>query len=79
MCGMKVVVINCDDEGNVDLIDLKNKVIKLGEKNSRLTGGRNIHLPIKYYSVTYLYREKHNLKMYFDEKLCYLKKWVKEL
>jgi len=43
--------------------ELKNKVIKLGEKDSRLTGGRNIHLPIKYYSVTYLYREKHNLKI----------------
>ena len=25
MCGMKVVVINCDDDGNVDLNDLKDK------------------------------------------------------
>ena len=28
MCGMKVVVVNCDEEGNVDLIDLKDKVNK---------------------------------------------------
>ena len=25
MCNMKVVVINCDAEGNVDLEDLKSK------------------------------------------------------
>ena len=25
MCGMKVVVVNCDNDGNVDLDDLKNK------------------------------------------------------
>ncbi len=28
MCGLKVVVVNCDEEGNVDLKDLKNKVDK---------------------------------------------------
>jgi len=26
MAGMKVVVVNCDDQGNIDLTDLKNKV-----------------------------------------------------
>ena len=28
MCGMKVVVVNCDDDGNVDIDDLKNKAKK---------------------------------------------------
>ena len=28
MCGMKVVVVNCDDDGNVDIDDLKNKAEK---------------------------------------------------
>ena len=28
MCGMKVVVVNCDEDGNVDLKDLKSKVDK---------------------------------------------------
>ena len=28
MCGMKVVVINCDEDGNVDIEDLKNKAEK---------------------------------------------------
>jgi glycine dehydrogenase len=28
MCGMKVVVVNCDDDGNVDIVDLKNKADK---------------------------------------------------
>ena len=28
MSGMKVVVINCDDNGNIDLKDLKNKAEK---------------------------------------------------
>ena len=26
MCGMKVVVINCDTNGNVDVLDLKHKI-----------------------------------------------------
>ena len=28
MSGMKVVVINCDENGNIDIIDLKNKAQK---------------------------------------------------
>ena len=28
MCGMKVVVVNCDEDGNVDIEDLKNKAEK---------------------------------------------------
>ena len=28
MCGMKVVVVNCDEDGNVDIVDLKNKADK---------------------------------------------------
>ena len=28
MCGMKVVVVKCDDDGNVDIQDLKNKAEK---------------------------------------------------
>jgi glycine dehydrogenase len=28
MCGMKVVVINCDEDGNVDIKDLKDKAEK---------------------------------------------------
>jgi glycine dehydrogenase len=28
MCGMKVVVVNCDEDGNVDIEDLKNKADK---------------------------------------------------
>ena len=31
MCGMKVVVVNCDEDGNVDIDDLKNK----SEKHSK--------------------------------------------
>ena len=26
MCGMKVVVVGCDDDGNIDIEDLKAKV-----------------------------------------------------
>ena len=29
MTGMKVVVVNCDKEGNVDFLDLKKKKLKL--------------------------------------------------
>ena len=39
--------------------NLKHKVIKLGQENSRLTGGRNKHLSITHYSITYLYKDKH--------------------
>lgn len=28
LCGMKVVVVNCDDKGNIDLKDLTEKVEK---------------------------------------------------
>ena len=28
MCGMKVVVVNCDEDENVDINDLKNKAEK---------------------------------------------------
>ena len=28
MCGMKVVVVNCDEDGNVDIKDFKNKAEK---------------------------------------------------
>ncbi len=31
MAGMKVVVVACDDEGNVDMGDLKNKVVESGD------------------------------------------------
>ena len=31
MANMKVVIINCDDEGNVDVTDLKNKVEEVSE------------------------------------------------
>jgi len=36
---------------------LIKKVIHLGGKSSRLTGGQKTHLPIKYYTVTYLYQD----------------------
>jgi len=42
--------------------NLKHKVIKLGQENSRLTDGRNIHLSITHYSITYLYKDKHYIK-----------------
>ena len=32
MCGMKVVVVNCDEDGNVDIDDLKNKAEKINAK-----------------------------------------------
>ena len=36
MCGMKVVVINCDEDGNVDLKDLKDKAKKYSKNLSAL-------------------------------------------
>ena len=36
MSGMKVVVINCDDDGNVDLNDLKNKAEKYSKNLAAL-------------------------------------------
>lgn len=40
--------------------ELINKVIKLGETQSRLTGGQFIASPIKYYTVSYLYKSQTN-------------------
>jgi len=37
--------------------ELIDKVIGLGKITSRLTGGRNINVPIKYCTITYLYRD----------------------
>ena len=39
---------------------LKTKVLRLAQKTSRLTGGRNKHIPITHYSVSYLYRDRKN-------------------
>jgi len=39
---------------------LINKVIHLGNKSSRLTGGQKTHLSVKYYTVTYLYQDHKN-------------------
>ena len=36
---------------------LIKKVIHLGNKSSRLTGGQRTHLSVKYYTVTYLYQD----------------------
>ena len=36
MCGMKVVPVKCDDDGNIDLADLKAKVEQHGENLSAL-------------------------------------------
>tara|TARA_Y100000389_G_C17445948_1_gene511609 strand:+ start:1207 stop:2271 length:1065 start_codon:yes stop_codon:yes gene_type:complete len=36
---------------------LIHKVVSHGQSHSRLTGGTNKHLPIKFYTVTYLYKD----------------------
>jgi glycine dehydrogenase len=36
MCGMKVVVVNCDEDGNVDIEDLKNKADKYAKNLAAL-------------------------------------------
>jgi glycine dehydrogenase len=36
MCGMKIVVVSCDDNGNIDVEDLKIKAEKYGDKLSCL-------------------------------------------
>ena len=36
MCGMKVVVVNCDDSGNIDVADLKEKAEKYSNELSAL-------------------------------------------
>ncbi|MDE0231813.1 MAG: aminomethyl-transferring glycine dehydrogenase [bacterium] len=32
MAGMRIVVVNCDDQGNIDLVDLKEKLVRHGEQ-----------------------------------------------
>lgn len=41
--------------------NLVNKVIHRGGEKSRLTGGKNKHIPIKYYTITYLYKDRKNM------------------
>ena len=41
--------------------NLVKKVILEGTQTSRLTGGQNKHIPINYYSITYLYEDKRNM------------------
>ena len=36
MAGLKVVIVKCDDKGNIDFNDLNNKVLEAGEKLSSL-------------------------------------------
>ena len=36
MSGMKVVVVNCDEDGNVDIADLKNKALKYADNLAAL-------------------------------------------
>tara|TARA_B100001121_G_C18682751_1_gene619371 strand:- start:115 stop:1197 length:1083 start_codon:yes stop_codon:yes gene_type:complete len=43
-------------------IDLIEKVMKQSVLTSRLTNGRNKHIPVQHYSVTYLYKEKKGVK-----------------
>ena len=40
---------------------LIHKVIHNGSKTSRLTGGHNKHVPIKFYTITYLYLDHHKM------------------
>ena len=39
---------------------LKNKVLDLSGKTSRLTSGKFLEIPIKYYTITYLYKDNYN-------------------
>ena len=32
MAGMRIVVVDCDDQGNIDLVDLKEKLVRHGEQ-----------------------------------------------
>ena len=41
-------------------VDLINKVINLGQNESRLTNGEFINIPVVYYSISYLYKSKIN-------------------
>lgn len=40
--------------------DLIQKVLYQAQTKSRLTSGQNINIPVKYYSITYLYKEPNN-------------------
>ena len=39
---------------------LVEKVIRLAKTTSRLTGGKNINIPVLYYTITYLYKDTQN-------------------
>jgi hypothetical protein len=39
---------------------LLKKVVHLGNTTGRLTRGRNLHIPISHYTITYLYEDKKN-------------------
>ena len=39
---------------------LKNKVLHLAKKTSRLTGGRYKEIPLTHYSISYLYKDNKN-------------------
>lgn len=39
---------------------LKNKVLHLAKKTSRLTGGKNKEIPLTHYSISYLYKDNKN-------------------
>ena len=39
---------------------LKDKVLYLAKKTSRLTGGRNKEIPLTHYSISYLYKDNKN-------------------
>ena len=41
---------------------LKTRVLRLAKQTSRLTNGAHKHLPIKHYTITYLYKEPSNKK-----------------
>ena len=62
MVGMKVVVVNCDKEGNVDIEDLKNKSEKQKKRIYILSGGFK-----KSVVFTSLYDELLKSKMENDE------------
>ena len=40
--------------------NLVEKVIRLAKTTSRLTGGKNINIPVLYYTITYLYKDTQN-------------------
>jgi len=42
--------------------ELRDKVIRLAQTTSRLTGGTNMQIPVSNYTVTYLYKDKYKDK-----------------